>query len=459
MKLLPIAVVALLAGCGGGGGSPSSPANDQTGATTSDTSGDNPNLPIVTTTFDSLVASNTNVSQILTTCRNTYDGFNSSFLNTDSNAQQVAGEIKIDSNGQSVDAVQVQWIFTNREVATTQNTAIEANSGGAIFSIRDGGCGVDVFQGYGLNQAKTDTSQQFRNPSEEVLACLDTVPAGATTIREYALYDIAGQRYGQYRHDYTVGNTNYKQVYETQYNGSSYFIACPAAEVISTNEPALTSTRVEFNINVPVYSSNALQVRMAWGGRDIPVAWNSGQLWTASDDLPTNTENLLVITFSDNNGAITLATFEQNFRTGTSAAESYQTTATQFNTAIDDDNDGVSNINELIVGSDPTMLPPTFSSIQTSWLTSRCSGCHGSSGSAGLSLTSANAYSSLVGVGSTRKEGAVLVIANDPDNSYFLQKLEGAPDIVGRRMPNSRGMSDEQIQMVRDWIAAGALNN
>jgi len=310
------------------------------GTTTSDTTVNNPDLPVVTATFDSLIASNANVTNILTTCRSTYDSFNSFFLASDSNARQVAREVTISANGQSVDAVQVEWIFVNRAVVTTQDVAIESNSGGGIFLLRDGECGVDVFQGYGLNQDKTSTLQQFRNPSPEILACFDQIPANAT-VREYALYDIGGVSYGKYRHDYTEGNTTFAQVYEQQYNGSSYFVACPTPEVLATN----------------------------------------------------------------------------------------------------------------------VQPPVTFSSIQSSWLTNRCSGCHDRFGSAGLDLTAENAYANLVGVGSTRKEGAILVIANDPDNSYLLQKLEGGPDIVGGRMPNSRGMSEEQIQMVRDWISQGALDN
>jgi hypothetical protein len=66
-----------------------------------------------------------------------------------------------------------------------------------------------------------------------------------------------------------------------------------------------------------------------------------------------------------------------------------------------------------------------------------------------------------VGVPSVGLAGAVRVIAGNPNSSYLVQKLEGAPNIVGSRMPRNGPpfLSDAQVKMIRDWIAAGALNN
>lgn len=61
-----------------------------------------------------------------------------------------------------------------------------------------------------------------------------------------------------------------------------------------------------------------------------------------------------MVTFSDDNGAITLGSFETDIRTGTNASESFQITADQFDTdRWDSDNDGVSNISESTAGTNP----------------------------------------------------------------------------------------------------------
>lgn len=69
-----------------------------------------------------------------------------------------------------------------------------------------------------------------------------------------------------------------------------------------------------------------------------------------------DTEHLLMVTFYDNNGDLALGTFEANYRTGFSDAESFEITADQFDTSrLDDDGDGLSNIAELIAGTDPLL--------------------------------------------------------------------------------------------------------
>jgi len=121
-----------------------------------------------------------------------------------------------------------------------------------------------------------------------------------------------------------------------------------------SDQSTTSSTRVTFDITVPVYVSNALQVRVLWGEIDSTAAWVNDETWTLSEDFSTDTDNLLTVTFSDQNGAITLGSFEQAFRTGTNSAESFQITADQFNTdSWDNDGDGVSNYNELVAGANP----------------------------------------------------------------------------------------------------------
>jgi hypothetical protein len=122
-----------------------------------------------------------------------------------------------------------------------------------------------------------------------------------------------------------------------------------------------------------------------------------------------------------------------------------------------------------IAGPTPD-LTPTFSSIQRDIFAAAdstgrpaCSGCHTNVGrvaAGGLNLVGDQAYDQLVNVVSGRKTGAIRVTPGDPDNSYLVQKIEGAPGIVGVRMPlNGPYLSDGQVRIIRRWIENGAGRN
>ena len=104
----------------------------------------------------------------------------------------------------------------------------------------------------------------------------------------------------------------------------------------------------------------------------------------------------------------------------------------------------------------------SFATIESTIIVPRCTGCHGgASPSAGMSLEASAAYSNLVNVTSGEKSGAVRVIPGDPNNSYLVQKLRGDPGIVGLRMPRNGPpyLTDDQINLVIQWIVEGAKNN
>ncbi len=104
---------------------------------------------------------------------------------------------------------------------------------------------------------------------------------------------------------------------------------------------------------------------------------------------------------------------------------------------------------------------PNFSEIQASVFTPTCatSGCHaGANPQANLNLDAINSYAMLVGVASTQDAGTQRVNPMNPGISYLIQKLEG-PGVSGGQMPPSGAIPQADIDTIRQWITAGAVDD
>jgi hypothetical protein len=123
-----------------------------------------------------------------------------------------------------------------------------------------------------------------------------------------------------------------------------------------------------------------------------------------------------------------------------------------------------------LAGPTPS-LEPTFSSIQQQIFENgdssgraACTTCHTSTGrnpAGGLNLNHDVAYGQLVNVASREKPTVARVVPGDAENSYLIQKLEGAPGIVLRRMPSNGPpyLTDGQLLILKRWVAIGAPRN
>lgn len=92
------------------------------------------------------------------------------------------------------------------------------------------------------------------------------------------------------------------------------------------------------------------------------------------------------------------------------------------------------------------------------------SGCHaGTSPAEGQNLSAGQAFASIVNVPSNQVPRLFRVEPSDPDSSYLVIKVLGEAAQVGgtdTRMPLGLDpLSAAQIDTIRSWIAAGALNN
>ncbi|MCY4122081.1 MAG: hypothetical protein OXG72_14305 [Acidobacteria bacterium] len=105
-------------------------------------------------------------------------------------------------------------------------------------------------------------------------------------------------------------------------------------------------------------------------------------------------------------------------------------------------------------------LTVTLSSIQSEVFNPSCVVHHGATvAEADLDLSEGRSFANLVNVMSTQV-GLELVEPNDAENSYLIHKLDGRAGIVGARMPpNGPFLTDEALDLIKQWIDEGAQDN
>lgn len=109
---------------------------------------------------------------------------------------------------------------------------------------------------------------------------------------------------------------------------------------------------------------------------------------------------------------------------------------------------------------------PTFTRVTKEVITNTtCGGplCHMSPAVAGFALGArdplhATLVSQKAGGPECATSGLERVVPGDPDNSLLYLKLVPNPP-CGDQMPVMSSLKDEQIELVRQWIAAGANND
>jgi hypothetical protein len=111
----------------------------------------------------------------------------------------------------------------------------------------------------------------------------------------------------------------------------------------------------------------------------------------------------------------------------------------------------------------PPDTAPTLTQLQESIFTPKCGviGCHGPPApEQGMNLTAGNTFAYTVGVSSTELSSYKRVAPGNATDSYLYMKVTGDPRIIGERMPYfSDPLTAEELEGIRGWIDAGALDN
>lgn len=136
-------------------------------------------------------------------------------------------------------------------------------------------------------------------------------------------------------------------------------------------------------------------------------------------------------------------------------------------TVTDVDGNATTSAPETVTVSNASATHTTLTQLQTQIFTPICSTCHTGQGSflpGSQNLTAGHTYSNVVNVASVEQPSKFRIKPNDPDNSYLVLKVEGDPSISESRMPQGCPvtqpcLTQDQINMIIDWVNSGAPNN
>ena len=130
-------------------------------------------------------------------------------------------------------------------------------------------------------------------------------------------------------------------------------------------------------------------------------------------------------------------------------------------TATDPDNASATAMRTVTVQAGGTQA--TFTRVQNEIFTPSCAfvGCHaGSNPAQGQNLSAGQAYSNIVNVPAGERPSMDRIEPGQPSQSYLWLKVTDDPSIIGARMPRGApALSQEKLDLLREWIEAGALNN
>ncbi len=125
---------------------------------------------------------------------------------------------------------------------------------------------------------------------------------------------------------------------------------------------------------------------------------------------------------------------------------------------LDQNGNPIASSSSASSSSSSSIVTADFDSIQNNVFTAICTRCHiGAGAPEGLQLDAAHSYGLLVGVPSVEQPSVLRVKPGDPNNSYLIQKLEGAPTISGGQMPlGGPYLPQATIDAIAQWIIDGA---